>query len=176
MVKCLAQGHKRRDWDLNPHSDNARTWVQCTRPLGHDTHNTFAHIFCREHCPIWLSGVCVWTDLSCMCTPTRTMLTWCRTGLSTRRGKICTASELWCAQSRYSVTNSRFPLWVVAGLSSSGKLGGLEVKTSALVSRRSWVRIPPESSVEFFSQSLGKYRVCSASYIRWCKCKKQINC
>ena len=40
MVKCLAQGHKRRDRpgrDPNPHSDNTRTWVQCTRPLGHDT-------------------------------------------------------------------------------------------------------------------------------------------
>ena len=40
MVKCLAQGHKRRDRpgrDSNPHSDNIRTWVQCTRPLGHDT-------------------------------------------------------------------------------------------------------------------------------------------
>ena len=39
-VKCLAQGHKRRDrpgLDLNPHSDNTRTWVQCTRSLGHDT-------------------------------------------------------------------------------------------------------------------------------------------
>ena len=23
--------------DSNPHSDNTRTWVQCTRPLGHDT-------------------------------------------------------------------------------------------------------------------------------------------
>ena len=33
MVKCLAQGHKRRDQpgrDSNPHSDNTRTWVQCT--------------------------------------------------------------------------------------------------------------------------------------------------
>ena len=39
MVKCLAQGHKRRDRpgrDSNPHSDNTRTWVQCTRPLGYD--------------------------------------------------------------------------------------------------------------------------------------------
>ena len=36
MVKCLAQGHKRRDrpgQDSNPHSGNTRTWVQCTRPL-----------------------------------------------------------------------------------------------------------------------------------------------
>ena len=39
MVKCLAQGHKRRDGlgrDSNSHS-NIRTRVQCTRPLGHDT-------------------------------------------------------------------------------------------------------------------------------------------
>ena len=40
MVKCLAQGLKQHDQpcrDSNPHSDNTRTWVQCTRPLGHDT-------------------------------------------------------------------------------------------------------------------------------------------
>ena len=40
MVKCLAQGHKRHDRpgrDSNPHSDNTRTWVQCTRSLGHNT-------------------------------------------------------------------------------------------------------------------------------------------
>ena len=40
MVKCLAQGHKRCDrpsWDSNPHSGNTRTWVQCTRPLSHNT-------------------------------------------------------------------------------------------------------------------------------------------
>ena len=40
MVKCHAQGHKRRDWpgrDSYPHSGNTRTWVQCTGPLGHDT-------------------------------------------------------------------------------------------------------------------------------------------
>ena len=39
MVKCLDQGHKRRNRpgrDSNPHSDNTRTWVQCARPLGHD--------------------------------------------------------------------------------------------------------------------------------------------
>ena len=45
MVKCLAQGHKRRDQpgrDSNPHSGNARTWVQCTRPLGHNTAKTRA--------------------------------------------------------------------------------------------------------------------------------------
>ena len=42
MVKCLAQGHKCRDRpgrDSNPHSGNTRTWVQCTRPLGHNTPN-----------------------------------------------------------------------------------------------------------------------------------------
>ena len=40
MIKCLSQKHKRRDrpdQNSNPHSDNTRTWVQCTRPLGHDT-------------------------------------------------------------------------------------------------------------------------------------------
>ena len=36
-VKCLAQGHKHRSQDPNPHSGNTRTWVQCTRPLGHNT-------------------------------------------------------------------------------------------------------------------------------------------
>ena len=46
---------------------------------------------------------------------------------------------------------------ILAGLSSSGKLGGREVKTSALVSKRSWVRIPPESPVKFFPQTLGKH-------------------
>ena len=40
MIKCLPQGHKRRDRpdrNSNQHSDNTRTWVQCTRPLDHDT-------------------------------------------------------------------------------------------------------------------------------------------
>ena len=40
MVKCLAQGHKYRDRpgrDSNSHSGNTRTWVQCTRPLSHNT-------------------------------------------------------------------------------------------------------------------------------------------
>ena len=40
--------------------------------------------------------------------------------------------------------------WILASLSSPGKLGGREVKTSALISRRSWVRITPESPVKFF--------------------------
>ena len=59
---------------------------------------------------------------------------------------------------------SRNPLLyrILAGLSSSGKLGGREVKTSALVSRRSWVRIAPESPVKFFPQTLGKHWVYSA--------------
>ena len=49
---------------------------------------------------------------------------------------------------------------------SSSKVGGQEVKTSALVSRRSWVRILSEPPVEFFHR-----RVCSASYIHRCKGK-----
>ena len=53
---------------------------------------------------------------------------------------------------------SRNPLLhrILAGLSSSGKLGGPEVKTSAPVSRRSWVWIPPESPVKFFSTDTRK--------------------
>ena len=39
---------------------------------------------------------------------------------------------------------------ILAGQSSSGKLGGREVTTSALVSRRSWIRIPSESPVKYF--------------------------
>ena len=45
---------------------------------------------------------------------------------------------------------------MLAGQSSSGKLGGREVKTSALVSRRSWVRFLPESPVKFFSTDTRK--------------------
>ena len=47
MVKCLAQGHKRRDrpgWDSNSHSGNTRTWVQCTRPLGHNSSHYFHNV------------------------------------------------------------------------------------------------------------------------------------
>ena len=51
---------------------------------------------------------------------------------------------------------------ILAGLLSSGKLGGREVKTSASVSRRSWVWIPPESPVKSFPQTLGKHWVYSA--------------
>ena len=39
---------------------------------------------------------------------------------------------------------------ILAGQSSLGKLCGPQVKTSALVSKRSWVRILPESPVKFF--------------------------
>ncbi len=38
--KCLAQGHKCYDWDLNPHSDNIWTEVRCTRTLGRGTLST----------------------------------------------------------------------------------------------------------------------------------------
>ena len=51
-VKCLAQGHKRRDRPgraSNPHSDNTRTWVQCARPLGHDTPLQFPQWFSLHH-------------------------------------------------------------------------------------------------------------------------------
>ena len=40
---------------------------------------------------------------------------------------------------------------ILAGQLSSGKLGGREVKTSPLVSRRTWVRIPPESPVKCYN-------------------------
>ena len=43
---------------------------------------------------------------------------------------------------------------ILAGQSSTCKLGGREVKTSALVNRRSWVSIPPESPVDFFHRHL----------------------
>ena len=46
MVKCLAQGYKRRDRlgrDLNSHSGNTRTRVQCTRPLGHNMSHCCVH-------------------------------------------------------------------------------------------------------------------------------------
>ena len=54
---------------------------------------------------------------------------------------------------------------ILAGQSSSGKLGGREVKTSALISRRSWVRIPLESpSVKFYSHRHSE----STEYVVWC--------
>ncbi len=34
---CLANQHERIDRESNPHSDNIRTWIQCTRPLSYDT-------------------------------------------------------------------------------------------------------------------------------------------
>ena len=54
MVKCLAQGAKRRGRgrgrgrgrDSNPHSDDSavRTQIQCTKPLGHGTPYCFHHV------------------------------------------------------------------------------------------------------------------------------------
>ena len=55
MVKCLAQGHKRHDRPgraSNPHSDNTRTWVQCTRPLGQNTPH--AHVMWKLNQPLFL--------------------------------------------------------------------------------------------------------------------------
>ena len=54
MVKCLAQGTSAatsQARDSNPHSDNTRTWVQCTRPLGHDTpyHNVKYYMEEKEY-------------------------------------------------------------------------------------------------------------------------------
>ena len=65
--------------------------------------------------------------------------------------------SLMKSTSRYSLLHR-----ILAGQSTSGKLGGQEVKTSARVSRWSLVRIPPESPVKFFPQTLGKHWVYSA--------------
>ena len=35
--------------DSTPHSDNTRTWVQCTRPLGHDTPKTIEYWMINQH-------------------------------------------------------------------------------------------------------------------------------
>ena len=45
MVKCLAQGHKRRGRDSNPHSDDSaiRTQIRCTKPLDHGTPSPLRH-------------------------------------------------------------------------------------------------------------------------------------
>ena len=61
----------------------------------------------------------------------------------------------------------------LAGQSSSGKFGGREVKTSALVSRRSWVRIPPESPVKVFFTDTWKApsMQCRCIYTRRCRAK-----
>ena len=52
----------------------------------------------------------------------------------------------------YNICISQYPLLYrnLTCQSSPGKLSGREVKTSALVSRRSWVRILPKSPVDFF--------------------------
>ena len=41
-------------------------------------------------------------------------------------------------------------------LASSGRLGGREVKTSAVICRKSWVRILPKSPVEFWTTDTQK--------------------
>ena len=69
------------------------------------------------------------------------------------RNDIVTLKKKYIHIMGYSVTPISWnPLLygILAGQSSPGKLGGREVKTSALVSRRSWLRIPPESPVKFF--------------------------
>ena len=72
MVKCLAQWHKRRDRpgrDSNPHSDNTRTQVQCSRPLGHGTQTLSEWVANKTQINRqinfpknihFLKGVCVW--------------------------------------------------------------------------------------------------------------------
>ena len=86
--------------------------------------------------------------------------------ISTSTWELFITRQLFITRRKNFITLyiSRIPLLyrIPAGQSSSGKLGGREVKTSALVSRRSWVQIPPETPVKFFSQTLGKHRVYSA--------------
>ena len=62
---------------------------------------------------------------------------------------------------------------ILDGQSSSGKLGGREVKTSALVSRRLSVRITPELPVEFFSRTQGQNLLFFHLPIS-CPCKNKI--
>ena len=49
--------------------------------------------------------------------------------------------------------------------------GGREVKTSALVSRRSWVRITPESPVKFLFHRHSESTEYTVLYIRRCRAK-----
>ena len=54
MVNGLAQGHKHRDrpgQDSNPHYNNIGTWVQSTRPLGHDTPSLWMSIIMCKAIP-----------------------------------------------------------------------------------------------------------------------------
>ena len=60
--------------------------------------------------------------------------------------------------------------WFNLALTPTGKLGGREVETSVLVSRRSWVRIPPESHVKFFHRHSESTEY-TVLYTRWCKGK-----
>ena len=74
------------------------------------------------------------------------------------------------------ISISRNPLLyrILAGQSSSGKLGGREVKTSALVIRKSWVRILPGSPVKFFHRHSESTEY-AALYT--CRCRQnKINC
>ena len=65
---------------------------------------------------------------------------------------------------------SRNPLLygILAGQSSSGKLGGREVKTSALLSRGSWLRIPPKWRFFYRHSESTEYTVL---YTRRCMAK-----
>ena len=64
MVKCLAQGHKRRNRqgrDSNSHSDNTRTSIQCMRPLGHGTPHAGEQtneVICWQH--LWIKSIKSW--------------------------------------------------------------------------------------------------------------------
>ena len=61
-IKCLPQGYKGQDWpgrDSNPHVDNTRTWVRCTRPLGHDTLGVHLR---------WFAHICSIVVVTYMCT------------------------------------------------------------------------------------------------------------
>ena len=72
--------------------------------------------------------------------------------------------------STYKISQNPLLYRIPAGQSSSGKLGGREVKTSALASRRSWVRIPPESPVKFFYRHLESTEY-TVLYTRRCRAK-----
>ena len=65
---------------------------------------------------------------------------------------------------------SQNPLLYIILAGQSGKLGDREVKMSALVSRRSWVRIPPESPVKFFHRHSESTQY-AVLYTRRCRAK-----
>ena len=80
---------------------------------------------------------------------------------------ICIRAYPLYTQSTEAVIDAKL-CRILAGQLSSDKLGGREVKTSALVSRRSWVRIPPESPVKVFHSESTEYTVL---YTRRCRAK-----